>query len=273
MVDVLHLYMDDSGSRHPDHKLGRTPKHGYDWFGLGGILVRHEDENVVRRLHADFCARWKIEAPLRSADIRARSGPFHWLQTLKPDQLDQFHEELYQLLARAPLLGIACTVDRPGYNHRYREKYGRQRWPLCKTAFSVAVERSAKYARSQNRRLKIYVERCDKKTDRVMRGYYDDLRKNGMPFGQDTSDKYGPLTAEHLRHTLYDFGTKNKSSPMDQLADLYLWPMCMGGYDKSNRPYARLMRDRKLIDATLNGEDIPALGIKYSCFDLVTPKN
>ncbi|CAN0497278.1 unnamed protein product, partial [Phaeothamnion confervicola] len=52
---------------------------------------------------------------------------------------------------------------------------------------------------------------------------------------------------------------------MIQLADLYLWPMSIGGYHKSNRTYARLIEDRKLIDCHLSAGDVSMLGIKYSC--------
>jgi Protein of unknown function (DUF3800) len=272
MVEVLHLYMDDSGTRHPDRNPGRRAQHGYDWFGLGGVLIRQEDEDAARHLHRNFCERWKIEAPLRSADIRAKSEKFHWLKHLSAAELERFLEDLYVTMAGAPVIGIGCTIDRPGYNQRYREIYGRQRWLLCKTAFSVTVERSAKYARGIGYRLKVFVERGDKDTDRQIEGYYDELRARGMPFSHDTSGKYAPLSAAQLSETLYEFRTKQKTSPLVQLSDLYLWPMCMGGYDKGNRPYARLMNDRKLIDSILDDADVPHLGFKYSCFDLVTPK-
>ena len=65
-----------------------------------------------------------------------------------------FYEDLYQLLRAAPVTGLACVIDRPGYNARYREKYGRQRWSLCKSAFTISVERAAKYARSLDCRLR-----------------------------------------------------------------------------------------------------------------------
>jgi len=269
MVDVYHLYLDDSGTRHPDHDPGRKADHGYDWFALGGVLIKQQDEDAARKLHDEFCKRWNFSAPLRSADVRAQSAGFHWLKGLEKQDAERFYEELYQVLAGAPLIGIACAIDRPGYNHRYRERFGRQRWLLCKTAFAVVVERAAKFARREDYRLKVFVERGDKKTDRTVKGYYECLRRDGMPFASDNSGKYAPLTQAELHHTLYDFGTKNKTSPMDQLADLYLWPMCMGGYNPANRPYRRLMEDRKLIDALLETDELPGLGIKYSCFDLV----
>jgi hypothetical protein len=59
----------------------------------------------------------------------------------------------YELMSASPFLGFACVIDRPGYNARYREKYGREQWSLCKTAFSELVERAAKYAQGAGYRL------------------------------------------------------------------------------------------------------------------------
>jgi hypothetical protein len=144
-----------------------------------------------------------------------------------------------------------------------------QRWSLCKSAFSISVERAAKYARANGCRLRVLPERCNKQEDQVLRGYYDELKAKGAPFAADTSDKYGPLSAAELRATLYEFKLKAKTSPMAQLADLYLWPMCMGGYRTDNRPYKRLREDGKLIECGIPSEDWPMLATKYYCFDLV----
>ncbi|TCM78506.1 uncharacterized protein DUF3800 [Rhizobium sp. BK068] len=127
------------------------------------------------------------------------------------------------------MVGIACTVDRPGYCGRYLEQYKQNPWMLCKTAFTVVVERAAKYAIAQGMKLRVHPERCNKAEDANLEGYYKALKAEGMPFAKDNSDKYGPLTPEQLTQTLYEFKTKQKTSPMAQLADLYLWPICMGG--------------------------------------------
>ena len=269
MSKVMQFYMDDSGTRHPDHNPGRRPAHGHDWFGLGGVLIRQEDEDEARALHAAFCARWDLSAPLRSADIRSKSSAFARLGTMPSGEREAFLEELYQLMAGSPAVGIACVIDRPGYNYRYKERYGRSRWMLCKTAFSVAVERAAKHARGEGLKLRVFVERGDRKTDRNIAGYYEALRTEGMPFNPETSGKYAPLSADELRETLYECRTKAKSSPLVQLADLYLWPICIGGYDPANRTYRRLRDDGKLIDCLLQAEAVPTQGIKYSCWELV----
>jgi hypothetical protein len=46
----------------------------------------------------------------------------------------------------------------------------------------------------------------------------------------------------------------------------------MGGYDKANKPYARLLQDDRLIDTQLSREKIQSQGIKFSCFDFDTQK-
>jgi hypothetical protein len=186
------------------------------------------------------------------------------------EKREQFLEELYQLLSMPQLLGHACVIDRTGYNSRYLAKYGRSRWSLCKTAFAVSVERDAKFAIRSGRRLRVLIERSDRKTDGWIEGYYDSLKSTGTPFAIETSGKYAPLGPEAFASTLYEFRLKNKSSPMIQMADLYLWPMCIGGYDPRNRPYARLQSDGRLIDCALPAESVWLEGIKYSCWDLVT---
>ena len=126
-----------------------------------------------------------------------------------------------------------------------------------------------KYAIENNAKLRVYLERSDKKTDRQMKSYYDLLKSEGMPFASPTSAKYTPLTSAELSNALYEFRTKKKSSPIMQLADLYLWPIAMGGYNPNVRPYKRLVEDKKLIDCHILEEEIPYKGIKYSCWDLV----
>jgi hypothetical protein len=265
--------MDDSGARHPDRKSGKSPAHGYDWFALGGILIKQEDEPLARALHEAFCDEWQIDYPIRSADVRGTTNDFSWVNDLPKNEAEDFYEDLYTMMKDAPVIGLACVIDRPGYNARYREKYGKQRWVLCKTSFNVAVERAAKYARRQNYKLRVAPERCNKHEDGLLKQYYDELRTVGTPFAKDTSEKYEPLTPEHLRETLYEFRLKNKTSPMAQFADLYLWPICMGGYHASNRPYQRLKKDGKLIECAVPEAEWSVLATKYSCFEGVEQKS
>ncbi len=272
MPGIFNFYLDDSGPRQPDRDPGKRAGHGYDWFALGGIIVKDEEEAAARQLHADFCAAWNIDYALHSVEIRGRTDNFLWLLHADKPKRERFYEELYELMRNVPVVGLACVVDRPGYNDKYKEKYADKRWQLCKTAFSIAVERAAKYALENGRRLRVHPERCNKDDDGVLKGYYRDLKANGMPFAADTSQKYGPLSQPQLNETLFDFNPKKKSSPMAQLADLYLWPICMGGYHASNRPYQRLIEDGKLIECVLPADAVGALGTKYSCFEKVTRK-
>lgn len=159
------------------------------------------------------------------------------------------------------------------YHARYAARYGSQSWSLCRTAFSIVVERAVKFARARGCKLKVFVERSDRESDGWIRGYYDHLRTNGMPFDPNNMGKYAPLTKEQLSETLYELRLKAKSSPIMQIADLYLWAMCMGGYDRSTLTYSRLLQNGKLIDRLLAPEEIPVLGIKYSCFEGVVVKS
>lgn len=265
MPRVSCLYLDDSGTRNPNH----APSSGQfrDWFALGGILINEEDEDKVRRVHGNFCQSWGITYPLHSVKIRCRSDEFSWLNTASSDEYQGFMTELADFLTSVPVVGHACVIDRPGYDGRYREKYGRQQWMLCKTAFSVLCERSAKFARRDDRRLRVYPEDGDKTADNAVRQYYCDLRENGMPFAGPDSIKYAALSADELRETLYDLKFKKKSSPLAQLADLYLYPQARGGYERDYRPYQILFSSQKIIDSVISEDEIPHLGVKYSCFD------
>ena len=185
---------------------------------------------------------------------------------------DEFYETLYQLIKSAPAIGLACVIDRPGYNARYLEEYGRKRWSLCKSAFTISVERAAKYARSIGYRLRVCPERCNKTEDEILKSYYEGLKIDGPPFDASRSEKYRPLTGAEFRETLYELQPKMKTSPMAQFADLYLWPMCMGGYNPGCLPYKRLLEDGKLIECGMTPNDVPMLGTKYYCFDAIERK-
>jgi hypothetical protein len=265
MPDALNLYVDDSGTRNPNHD-GKAYS-SRDWFALGGILIAEADEGRARELHAKFCEAWNITYPLHSVEIRHHNKNFSWLAGLAPSDLDRFMGALSEMIAAIPCIGHACVIDRPGYDARYREKYGRGTWQLCRTAFSVIGERAAKIARLQKRVLRVFPEDGDKTANAHARNYYNDLRENGLPFAQETSVKYAPLTKEQLAETLYSFKFKKKSSPMMQLADLYLYPICRARYEQSHRPYEFLRSRKKLIDDSIAAADVPALGIKYSCFE------
>ncbi|MEP6445770.1 MAG: DUF3800 domain-containing protein, partial [Hyphomicrobiales bacterium] len=210
--------------------------------------------------------------PLHSSEIRSQNENFFWLRDLTDSKKERFYEELYCMMRDAPVTGLACVIDRPGYNERYLDTYKNEPWLLCKTAFNVVAERATKLSISRNRKLRIYPERCNKSEDQMIKSYYDALKTKGMPFAKAESDKYAPLTKTDFQNTLYDFKAKKKTSPLAQMADLYLWPICMGGYHKGNKPYRRLKEDGKLIECYLSEEDQLTLASKYSCFENVNVK-
>lgn len=264
---TICLYLDDSGTRNPDRKTQQ--RQFDDWFAVGGILINEEDENKARDLHDSFCEKWGITYPLHSCEIRSRQHNFSWLGSLDKNSFEEFMRELTDLIVGIPAQGHACVIDRPGYAKRYQEKYGRQTWMLCKTAFTVICERAAKIARAKGRKLRIFPERSGRREDSLIQDYYNELRTKGMPFSGDTSSKYQPLSAEELKDTLYSLKFKAKSSALAQLADLYLYPIARGGYEMGYRPYTILRAHKKLIDDELDDETRNIIGIKYSCFEHV----
>lgn len=58
---------------------------------------------------------------------------------------------------------------------------------------------------------------------------------------------------------------KTKSSPMMQIADLYLYPLCKARYNPDYRPLRELISASKLLDQHVS--DPEKLGVKYYCFD------
>jgi hypothetical protein len=254
------LYMDDSGTRNPDKKIADDLTYK-DWFTLGGFLMKEEDDGHIVTQHAKFCETWGIKYPLRSYDIRLMDKRFSWLRTLSVEDRGKFMRGLSNLLTGIPVTGYAAVVDRPGYNARYRKKYGRQTWQLCQTAFSVICERAAKRARTDGCKLRVFVEEGDATADNYIRSYYADLRSKGMPFDGGKMAKYAPLSAAELADTLYDLRFRTKKSPLMQLADLYLYPMARGGYDADYLPYQTLRANKRLIDDLLTEEELPILAL------------
>ena len=105
--------------------------------------------------------------------------------------------DLTSMLTSIPVIGLACVIDRPGYDARYREQYGRNQWQLCKTACSIAVERAAKQA-----------ARCAccaswrKEVQRTMRSAYalisSPFARNGSPFDRSRSGTLRPPRSKRV---------------------------------------------------------------------------
>jgi hypothetical protein len=264
----VHYYMDDSGTRTIDHVPTPLDPKRPNHFALGGVLVLEEDEVAVRVAHARLCEKWGIGYPLHSVDIRAGTKDFSWLRRGSNDY-DAFMGDLTRMLTAIPVVALACVMDRPGYDNRYRTAYPRSMWHLCRTAFSIAVERAAKYARALGRPLRVYPEKSARGDEKRIKQYYATLIAEGLPFDAGRSNTYAPLRAHEFDETLIELRFKGKTSPPMQVADLYLWPIAMHRYGRGGLPYAKFHEAGRLIEAQLTAEQIPSRGTKYSCFGLV----
>jgi len=267
----LHLYIDDSGSREPDREPQVIRRDQMDYFALGGILINEEDVDELYTEYKAFTGMHGITYPLHSWAIRGGRGDFGWLR--KPEAARDFLNDLESMLLSLPVLGIAAVIDRPGYVSRYRDKYPDDLWFMCKTAYCVLIERAAKYADSQGRKLRVFFERAGKAEDRDLITYTRELKKAGLPFDRRNSGAYAPLSAEDFKRIVRGEPRGNtKETPMVQIADLLLYPVAKGGYDPTYRPYRALIGSKRLIDAILPVTDRSTLGIKYSCFDRINQK-
>jgi Protein of unknown function (DUF3800) len=262
----FYFYADDSGSRFPD----RNPeprKDGIDCFALGGVLVADSDRAALQAAHTAFCGRWNIAYPLHSTAIRGKRNSFAWLGA-DPAVEQAFLADLESFLLSLPVLGFAVVIDRPGYNLRYKEKYGDQRWWMCKSAYNILIERVCKHVDAMGGTLSIRFEQTGKAEDRALIGYSKDMKRQGAPFDPDNSRQYGALGAEDYRRIIEgDPQRLTKGSPSIQVADLYLYPMVKAGYDPAYTPWQNMLAADRVIDALLTPEERPLLGVKYSCFD------
>lgn len=267
-MPTLNFYMDDSGTRKPDRVPTVFDPARPNHFDLGGILISEDDEEQARAAHAALCERWSITYPLHSVDMRHATKNFNWLRRDSPEY-QPFMNDLRQMLVSVPVTALACVIDRPGYDARYREKYRRNQWRLCRTAFTIAVERAVKHARRLGCKLRVFPERSSRDDERRIAQYYRELRQQGAPFDPATSNPYAPLIAAECAATLVELRFKFKSSPMAQLADLYLWPILWERYRPGYRPYRGFHAAGRLIKCVLDAVDVKACGTKYSCFELV----
>ena len=268
---VVRLYFDDSGSRLPDDDE-EDRNDGINGFALGGILIKEQDVLEANKRHAAFMKRWGLAGPLHSTKLRGFRHQFRFLRN-NADQ-SKFFGELEDLLAQTRALGIACVIHRPGYNARYKEAHGPNRWKMCKTATAILAERSSKYADAEEgAKLKILFEETGKREDRDIIAYVRDLKTNGMPFNAQTSAAYGTLKAEDFKRIILgDPERITKKAGLAQIADLFLYPMIKGGYDPSYPSYGKLVENRLIIDCVLPADGVSARGVKYSCFDFKNAK-
>ncbi len=259
------LYVDDSGSRSLNivaSATGAVP----DAFALGGILIPSERVSDVIAAVVNLKANCGITGFLRSYDIRKKKRNFAWLAN-DHERAQRLYDGIGALLASMPGWATAVVIDRPGYDARYREKHGNNRWELCRSAYDILLERTTKIADADGRRLKVFVEETGAREDRLIRQYHTNLRTNGLEFAALTSDKYKPLAAKDFaRITMKNPEFTRKGNPLGDLADLVLFPVVMGKYNPGYAPYRHLRDTGKIIDARL--ADGPTdCGVKYYCFD------
>jgi hypothetical protein len=266
MRPTLHLHLDDSGTRYPNR---RAPfrRDGLDYFAIGGLLIKSEDVEGAVEKHRALTTKYALTKPLHSNSLRSKKGEFRRILE-NPERARDFYNDLTEMLCTLPAYITGCVVHRPGYNERYARIYGDARWDLCKSAYTIVVERATKLAHRYDRKLMVYVERTGKKEDRAIRVYHADLRNSGMYFNAETSAKYGPLDAPDFRNRLFaEPKFVLKAHVLAQLSDLVLYPLAKGRYDPAYAPYRRLVESGRLVDSILSGKDIPTLGVKYYCFD------
>jgi hypothetical protein len=269
MTKKYLLYFDDTGGRDPDkssYQRHEERRDGMDCFGYGGFLIKEEDVKEFIKNHNAFRQHWNIDYPLHSSKIRGGHGKFGWLK--KPENAGQFLPALQDYLLSQPIICIACIIDRPGYVERYKERHQEKLWYMSQSAFYILIERAAKFADKNGRKLEIYFEQNGRKEDRDITRYMRELKKSGNPFNKNSSDQYNPLTTDdYKRIILGEPRRKTKNVPMIQIADLVLYPMAKAGYDPQYWPYKALRDNGKLIDCLLSEEELASCGIKYSCFD------
>lgn len=199
MIDAeVHLFIDDTGSRDPDRTLELERDDEMNCFALGGVLVNAEDVDSVKAAHRAFCEKFGIDYPLHSWAIRGGRGKFGWLRR-NPEKTAEFYASMGEFLVGLPVLGIAAAVHRPGYVARYKEKYRDNIWFMCKTAYCILIERAAKYAERNDRKLRIFFENTGRLEDRNIIAYTKTLKADGMPFDQKNSAGYSGLSASDFQ--------------------------------------------------------------------------
>lgn len=259
------LYMDETGNRRPDKKEDVTRK-GRDWFGFGGVLIRGEHNDAARVLVEDFAKKWSLRSPAHITDMLSENKGFAWLGRTTQERREAFWTDWRRVLCDAKVLGVGCVIDRPGYFARgYVEKH-RDPWLLCRSAFDITVERAAKIARLENRKLHIVFEQ-DPGVNQIVAGYFRALKERGLEFDPKNSEKYAPLSQEEFSETLGRIQHKPKAHPLLQIADSYIYTMARVAYEKKFWLYRHLRDRRRIADFALPTEHLPHLGVKYYCFD------
>jgi len=260
------LFVDDSGSRFPDHRIVEGKE--FDCFALGGVLINKKDIPNIIFQHKEFCREWNVTVPLHSYEIRNATKGFSWIG--KTDEIKyRFWRAVGDFLIDLPVVAFATVVDRSGYNIKFKDKYQNARWMMCKTTFAILVERVAKYVIAQNATFEIFFEGSTKRENNLLVNYGKSYKKEGLPFSADTSAQYTPLQTEDFRQVLIGNPKRGfKTNPLLQIADMYLFPMVARKYHGVDYlPWRSMYETKRVIDALIPEESWQQCGIKYSCFE------
>ncbi len=262
-----YFYIDDSGTRNPAKINFINRSDGMDHFALGGVLVLEKDKKYIKDKYIVFCNNWKINYPLHSTEIRGMRNNFSWLKEDVKNR-EKFLNQLEEFLVSLPVIGFAAVVYRPGYNERYKKRYQDKQWLMCKTSYSILIERVSKYLRKTSSTLYLRFEGAGKKEDNLLIKYTRELKNIGHPFNSETSKKYKTLdSSDYKKIILGEPRRKNKENLFTQIADLYLYPMVKRVYDPEYPPWKIIYINKKVIDSYLDEDDLDTCGIKYSCFE------
>lgn len=261
------FYMDDSGARALDKKPEPPRIDGLDYFALGGVLVRSEDVETINDAHRKLCTNHNITYPLHFSCIRSKKKHFRWMES-DHERAESFLNDMWEMMFELPIIGHACVIHRPGYIARYHERYGSNRWELCKSAYTIAVERAAKFALREGRKLIVHIEQTGRKEDRRIKTYHREMLEAGMPFDTANSLKYAPVDSDRFKKTMTanpSFYTK--ANLLGQLADIALFTLAKGGYDSNYRPYKGMVDSNTILNQQTVSGDVNVEGVKYYCFD------
>jgi len=199
--------------------------------------------------------------------MRSKKKNFRFLERYSPEQLSSFYTDLHKLITSFPFIIHACVISREGYLKRFQHIYGQNTWEMMKSGFSILVERSAKYVQKQQGKLMVYYEKIGKVEDKKIEAYFKDIRSNGLPFNQVTSQIYNPLTPDKLSTILCGIEGKNKSNIIMQVADYCLHPVADIKKHPTNRAYNAFLTSNLIVDCILTPQEINEMGIKYYCYN------
>lgn len=263
MKEEFALFIDDSGSAKPN------PQDPYPLFAMGGVLLKRADETQVQKSIEDFKKRWNIplEVPLHGNEIRSKKKRFAWLGKLSEEERETFMDDLTGLIINSPITVVACVISRQGYFNRYLDKYGEKTWEMMKSAFTILIERTAKHVASQDGTLMVYYEKMGEKKDKLIEGYYKDLKTKGLPFDPSSSAGYSPLSSAQFNSLLRGIEGKSKNRAEIQLADLCLYPVANSKSQPENKAFQAMKNNQLLVDCKVLPRQLASLGIKYYCFD------